>query len=375
MVNLKAMLQQLSLSGCQRYLFIFLLLMTPVLQQAASAAVINEADNRYVLGRGFHLYDNKLVLGGYTNIQFSDFDNEDARLDLRSVSLLVNWQMHPRWQLFSELELVDTLTIQSGDLNADDASLDIERLYLEYAALPNLNIRFGKFLTPVGRWNQIHAAPLVWTVSRPLVSGLPFSRHTTGLSINGVFQSDKSGLDYIFYLDDSEAFDPDGDESFFEGKGSPDGSLLQSNAFENAVGAYFSYKHWRSNLELGFSLVNFRMREIEDRKNLIGVNAFWTLNRVELSSEAIYRFSEDESGDTETGAFVQAVLPIWNQLFGVIRYEKFRVERLDTSSSNTSIGLAYRPKPPVIYKLEYREGDDNLQLSTDGVLASFAVLF
>ena len=68
-------------------------------------------------------------------------------------------------------------------------------------------------------------------------------------------------------------------------------------------------------------------------------------------------------------------MPIWKQLYGIARYEKFRIDRLDATNTNTSIALAFRPKPPIIYKLEYREGVDNIQLTTDGILASFAVLF
>lgn len=369
------MLQLMTFTGYRLiHEFMFLVLVACTFPLQALATEINTVDSKYQLGRGLHLHDNKLILGGYTNLQFSKLDNEKSRIDLRSLSLIVNWQIYPRWQLFSELELVDALTITSDEITTDDAALDVERLYIEYAALPDLNLRFGKFLTPIGRWNQIHAAPLVWTVSRPLVSTLPFSRHTTGLSMNGYFESVAGGLDYIVYLDDSEALDPDGDESFFLGPDSPEDALIKSNAFNNAVGAFISYRHWHSNLELGLSLANFSMRDAEVRKNLIGFNFLWSKNRFELSSEAVYRYSSEEN-DKEWGGFLQAVLPVWRQLYAVARYEKFYIETIDASTRNTSIGLAYRPTPPIVYKLEYREGVDNIQFSADGLLASFAVLF
>jgi hypothetical protein len=39
------------------------------------------------------------------------------------------------------------------------------------------------------------------------------------------------------------------------------------------------------------------------------------------------------------------------------------------------IGVAYRPLPPVVWKLEYRLGAHNENLAPDGLAASFAVLF
>jgi hypothetical protein len=192
--------------------------------------------------------------------------------------------------------------------------------------------------------------------------------------MNGYFQSGSGGTDYILYLDDSEALDPDGDDSFFIGPESPEDALIKSNAFNNAIGAYFSFKHWRSNLELGLSLVNFSTRDVEGRDSLVGLNFFWTRNRIELSSEAVYRYNS-RNNDIQRGGFVQLVLPLWQQLYAVARFEKFDIESIDATTRNTSIGLAYRPSPPVVYKLEYREGEDDIQFSADGLLASFAVLF
>ncbi len=64
-------------------------------------------------------------------------------------------------------------------------AIELERLYADVYLAPAATLRLGKFLTPIGRWNLIHADPLMWTTSRPLVTFQPFATDTTGGMLYG----------------------------------------------------------------------------------------------------------------------------------------------------------------------------------------------
>jgi len=324
----------------------------------------------YQLGHGLAFPAAHLRLGGYTSLRYRNMDREQARFDVRDLSLFATWNPTPRWQLFTELEAGEALTIARTSVNTAEAEFDVERLYADYLARPWLNLRVGKFLTPVGRWNLIHADPLVWTVSRPLVSSTPFARHAAGLAALGTVRLAGGDLEYQVYLDDSKILDPDRRETSFEGASTP-GNF---NAFDNAAGLQLRY-HWPDDrIELAASYSNFRMRGQRERKQIFGLDGRLSWQGLELSSEAVYRHSQGRGETHEWGAFVQGVLPLFTQFHAIIRYEYFHGTAL-SGARLTSVGLAWRPQPPLVLKLELRDGAGNEPLVPDGLLASLAILF
>lgn len=46
-------------------------------------------------------------------------------------------------------------------------------------------------LSPVGEWNTIHAAPLIWTTTRPMTTYRSFPEYTSGLALNYLPQNGK----------------------------------------------------------------------------------------------------------------------------------------------------------------------------------------
>src|SRR5207244_8441115 len=117
-------------------------------------------------------------------------------------SLFFIWDPTKRLHLFSELDVVE-----QDEPSAPRRTFQTERLYGDLAALDWLNLRVGKFLTPVGRWNLIHARPLVWTTSRPLVTELPFDRFTTGAMLFGSRFPGTGTLTYSLYGQFTDQFD------------------------------------------------------------------------------------------------------------------------------------------------------------------------
>jgi hypothetical protein len=151
----------------------------------------------YTPGRGARLGDTNLTLGGYSNLNLTRDDGGPALLSLDDLSLFVIWDPHPRIHLFSELEFEDLVQVDDhGRGGTNNWSFNAERLFADVTLTDELSVRVGKFLTPVGRWNVIHAQPLVWTTTRPLATLLPFDPHTTGAMLSGWIAALGGGLSY-----------------------------------------------------------------------------------------------------------------------------------------------------------------------------------
>ncbi|MCC7411124.1 MAG: hypothetical protein IT495_05785 [Gammaproteobacteria bacterium] len=339
---------------------------------AAGAQTDGDAGASPAPERGRFLFDRRLQLGGYLTLRFRDLDGEQARFDLRDASLFVNWKPAERWLVFSELELENAITVDDDrGVDVGDAEAALERLYVEYGARSWLNLRAGKFLTPVGRWNQLHADPLVWTVSRPLVTTLAFANQATGVAAHGVIPvQGGNSIDYIIYVDDSQALDPAAE------KGATEDIALPgfSNVFDNAAGAQLRYHFWGDQAELGISYANVDIRDRRERNHLTGVDGRVRWHGAEFTSELVYRASEGRE-ESEWGAYAQVVVPVVDHVFGVFRYERYDGSRSYTRVRVATLGLAWRPRSPLVFKLEYRTGDDNERVAPSGVLASFGIMF
>ncbi|MEE9396739.1 MAG: hypothetical protein V3V31_06965 [Methylococcales bacterium] len=340
---------------------LFWLLAVASFYNFAEAVDFESANKPYRLGRGYTFNALNLTIGGYLSIDYELFENQTGRAKLDDLSLFLAWKPSRRLRFFSELELEDTFTLEGSSFHNHGSHFSVERLYADVLLNGQTTLRIGKFLTPVGRWNVIHASPLVWTTERPLVtSTVAFPAHASGLMLRGTVEVDEYDLDYEVYLDDTKDLDPKVD---------------REATFQNAVGGHLNL-NLSEQLQLGASYVNFRARDhlASERFNLVGVDFLWTKNRIELSGELIYRLGGKHDND-EKGLYAQAVIPVWKQIYSVTRYEYYDQGDAENELHLGIAGLAYRPSPPVVFKLEYRFGHHNQNLAPSGLLASFAVLF
>ncbi|NGY05978.1 porin [Solimonas terrae] len=314
---------------------------------------------------GYPLGDSGFNLGGYAAAEAADYIGGDPAATLRGVSLLLSWQSDSRWSFFSELEGENLVKLNASDLGHDYGSdhtraLALERLYVDYAWSDALQFRIGKFLTPIGRWNVIHAAPLTWTSSRPLITESTFPTNATGAMAHGVVPLAGHALEWSAYASPGQELLPE------EG----------SDPFKEAYGLRLDYEVG-GGLQLGASLVEFEQKhEHGEHKTLYGIDFLWQYRRFELSGEWAYRVRVHQGDDAdEFGSYVQAVMPLIGTLYGVARYETF-----NTSNSGPGLnlylgGLAWRFRPGWVGKLEYRIATDNGVDEPEGWLSSIAVLF
>lgn len=324
----------------------------------------------YVLGHGLALPAHDLVLSGYTSLHLDDLEQAGARFDLRDLSLFATWSPQPRWQVFAELEGENLVTVDGDGVSAHDTEIELERLYVDYAATPGTNLRVGRYLTPFGHWNLVHAEPLVWTATRPLSTVIAIPDHAVGAQVHGSLERGGNSLDYSLWLDDSEALDPKHGDASFEELTLPG----LSNNFDHGVGLQVRYHFLDERAALGASYAAVAIDRLSGTRHLFGLDGAWRWRRFELSSELLYGDNGGTITRDDWGGFVQAVVPLRGALYGVGRLEYYSSGVLQDEVGRGSVGLAWRPLPAITYKLEYHDGS-NRRLLPDGWEMSCGILF
>jgi hypothetical protein len=301
-----------------------------------------------------------LKLGGYASVGIVDDHHAPSSAGIDDFSLFVHWESEGKLRLFSELDLENPISWEEEKgLTTQHSYLALERLYADYLYSEKLNFRAGKFLTPIGRWNVIHAAPLVWTTSRPLITERLFPTNATGAMVYGTVPALGTTLDYSFYTALAEDLRPN----------------PKLDPFEEAYGMHLSLPLSALG-EIGLSYANFEQKSsIGERKNLIGIDYFWTHARYEISFEGAYRLSENGSQSDEKGLYLQGVAPLSESWYAIGRYELYDQAGPAPALSLWLAGVAMRLSPAMILKAEYSHAVNNRIRAPEGLFASFAILF
>jgi hypothetical protein len=317
------------------------------------------SDVDYRLGEGLKLGNTGISLGGYATASYQDAPNTASRIALDDLSLFIWWQGDGRWKFFTEIDLENFLASNSAGQEGEDDYLAIERLYLDYDLSDMATIRLGKFLTPIGRWNLIHAAPLVWTTSRPLTTSRPFPTNVTGLMLYGTLPVESYGVDYMLYASQGDEIRPN--------------PIL--DPFYDVFGAHVVLP-FSSEGQIGVSFANFEQENSQDEnKRLLGLDFFWSHKRYEFSSEAVYRVSDKGSLWDEKGIFGQLVVPLSEKAYAVGRYEYFHPALETQATQLFTAGLNYRYTPAVVLKAEWVGSKNNDIGAPEGFLTSINILF
>lgn len=335
---------------------------TAVLLPILLIAIAARADDGATVDHqpGWQLPGTGLRFGGYASASLQHDRRKPANASANDLSLFTWWEGDSPFKFFSELDLEDGVTWDAGrGLTTRHAYLALERLYADYAYSDKVNVRAGKFLTPIGRWNTIHADPLVWTTSRPLITERSFPTNATGAMLHGSVPAFGKTVDYSVYTALGDDWRPD----------------PKLDPFSEAYGFHLSTPLSGVG-EIGVSYVNFEQRRaIGERRNLVGVDYFRGFDRYELSAEAIYRFSDEGDVASEKGFFVQGVAPLSQRLYWVGRYEWFDPAGPIGPMRLGVLGLAYKLSPAVILKAEVSHASHNRIGAQEGVFTSFAILF
>ncbi|MFI5396094.1 MAG: hypothetical protein ACHQ9S_11220 [Candidatus Binatia bacterium] len=310
----------------------------------------------YTPGRGLHVGDTGFTLGGYSNVNLLRDEGHRAALKLDDLSFFVIWDLTPRFHLFSELEFEDLVAVDDhGQGGTNNHVFIVERLHGDVNLSDQINIRLGKFLTPVGRWNVIHAQPLVWTTSRPLATLLPFDPHITGAMLFGSLFADANSVTYSLFGQFVNQLD----------------SHPEPQQADRSGGARLEYAGSRA-WSIGSSYLSFSSNG--HWQHLGGLDALAQRGPVQLMGEAVVEAAPAGLG-TQWGFYLQGVAEVLSNFYLVGRFEHF-AQRQPRQAANLVIpGFAYRPAPYLLLKAEYLIADHPVEESPPGFKFSFAFLF
>ncbi len=312
----------------------------------------------YHPGRGLRLGDTRITIGGFASAEAARFEGGDSSGGLEGANFFLFFDPLPFVHAFSELETGQLVGAQTGQEGVKThLALGVERAYGDFGASDAAILRFGKFLTPVGRWNTILAEPLTWTTSTPLIVEDVFDEATTGAMLWGSAFPTGGALSYSLYGAFLNPLDPDPDAPPAKHTG---GARLDWTSLNGwSVGAsYFASQSpsgaWH---QLG------------------GVDGLWRPNaRVELSGESVFGQGSREDGAL-WGLYAQAVVETVDTLYAVGRYERFDPPDDGRSVDLFDLGLTWVPVYYLRLKADYSVVDHTDEFTTPGFQASFSILF
>lgn len=332
----------------------------------------------YEFGRGLRLGDSGFTLGGYATAELRKPHGEAAKLKSSHASAFLWWEGQGQLKAFAELDLLNATERPRTADDDTDRRISLERLYIDFAASDALTLRAGKFLTPIGRWNAVHADPLVWTTTAPLVARSQFPHNLTGLMGSGQLQV----LAWSLYASNGDEWRRDRwEDSFSRVFG---GRLVWSTV---------------ADLQIGASAARYEQaRSRGDRRQLIGLDLFWARRGWELSAEWLRTTADKptllpQPHDGERigpladevrfgvpslsnwASFAQGVAPLGRNWFAVARLEWNRDPGAGGLLRQQVLGLTWRPNPGLSLKLEWLHLDLGRPGPASGFVASTSVLF
>jgi hypothetical protein len=311
----------------------------------------------YRPARGMRFGNTGLQIGGFTTVEFDRAEHQPVQLDWDSFNFLILYEPIERFRIFSEIEIGSLFSFEEGGSADFSASLNTERLFGEISLSDGFNLRFGKFQTPIGRWNLVPAEPFVWTASTPLSLDTAFDEHQTGVSLQGTFFPSAGALDYWIYGQVMDPLDP---------------SDTPVPA-DRSVGGRLQLTRPRREWSIGSSLLASDRNG--DWSTLVGLDAELHAGPFELLTEAVYQGGKIPDRDIAS-VFVQGRLQFLRGFHLITRYEFF--DRLGAGHGPVHIGdlgFAWQPFDWLILKATYRVSDRETDEVRRGLSSSLSVVF
>ncbi len=311
----------------------------------------------YRNARGVRFGNTGLNVGGFSTAELAREEGEPLEVALDSVNLLVLFEPIHSFRTFAELEIGDLFSYEEGGGTDSHPDLHVERLYGELSLDDPINIRFGKFQTPIGRWNLVPAEPFVWTATDPVVVETAFDEHQTGLMLGGTSFPLEGALEYWLY---GQVMDP----------------LSPSTTpppTDRSVGGRLQYTRSIEGWSVGSSFL------ASDRNGewsyLGGLDTEIQVGPFELLGEFTYQEGAIRDRDI-LDLWLQGRLEVVPDVSLVARFERF--DRIGSKTRDAVIGdlgMAWQPAPWLIMKAGYRLSDRQTSDVRRGFFSSISVIF
>ncbi|TAN63406.1 hypothetical protein EPN18_02510 [bacterium] len=172
--------------------------------------------------QGYSTISKLVDVSGYADaeLNFTNQTGEVSRFRIRHLSLFFSKDIEKEWKFFSEIEYQDAPLIEANPktdtVNRAQGLIFVEQMYIQYRPVIDLDLRFGRFLTPVGIWSFYRYPPYVPTQTYPLFYKVVFPEVSDGIQLRKSFAAFKSIIDTHLYVSNGAGTPGYGDRN--EGK-------------------------------------------------------------------------------------------------------------------------------------------------------------
>ena len=318
--------------------------------------------------------------------------SQNAQADVRRFVLGYQHRFDDKTKVVTELEVEHSVSSAS-----DPGEVEVEQAYIERQLTPNLAMRAGLFLMPVGLLNENHEPTAFYGVERNFVETaiIPSTWREGGVQLVGNFDNGltvQGGVTTSFDLNKWDA-------TSTEGKESPLGSIHQELALAKSHDlALFGALNWRGipGLLIGGSLFTGQATQAQAvakaRVTLWDVHARWTPGRWDFSTvytrAGISNTAELNAAlvgnptlipKTFDGFYVQGAYKLWSHedyaLSPFARWEQFNTAKsyADLGPGLTpdaaraervvTVGANFQFSPNVVLKADYQRFRENTDLN------------
>lgn len=316
----------------------------------------------YVVGGGLRLGRTGLNVGGFTTLEIDKVEGEAGVLELDSLNFLFLWEPVEFFRVFAEVEVGGLLTHDTGSgETSTDVETTFERLYADFTRNDAVNLRVGKFQTPIGIWNLVPAEPFTWTANEPILVEDAFEEHQTGAAFFGTAYPGSNVLEYWVYGQFMGPLDPSEDPV----------------PSDRSVGTRLRYGGALEDWSVGAS---FLASEVDGRWTWLGgLDGSWHRGPLELQAEwNVVRGDIPERN--LWGVYVQGAYDLGHhvdflrRLYLVGRYEHFNPSQ-GRSANIVNLGLTWRPARFLVIKANYQLSDRETERVDRGLFSSISILF
>lgn len=316
----------------------------------------NLLSEEYQLGQGYKIAD-ELHVGGYFSVDYGKSDTQD-RVRLDDVAILAYGDLTPKFSYLIELEAAPFYIKDfQNNTSTTNTTFHYERAYLNYTFSDKLNVRVGKFITPIGYWNLEPINVLRDTTSNPLYSRFVFPKFVSGVNLFGYLNENET-LTYNLFGQATEDLDP----NYINIKN----DLFVGGSLEYTFADYYS---------VGGSVGYFEPKTPRTHTQLFQVNAKYDNYPFLVQTEWAYTNIDESATNTQAhqlGGYVQGMYNFNYQHAVISRYEYYK-DTLEGEKEHIGlIGYSYRPQYAISIKAEYQINSDS---NKNIAYISFSVLF
>lgn len=347
-------------------------------------------------------------IGGYGEMVYNNFakDRDDGvaagktdQFDFLRAIVYVGYKFNEKWLFNSEIEFEHASTGKAGEVS-------VEFAYVDYLYRPEFGLRFGVLLLPMGLINELHEPTVFMGVGRPDIERviIPTTWRENGAGVFG----NAGILSYRSYI--VNGLKGSGFSSGGLRGGRQSGSKAQANHFAwtgrldvtprpgilfgGSVYAGFSAQ----NLTLNNQELNVSTRIYEGHADIRYQGVWFSLlgARADVGDVAelnqVSGFTGNASvGETLQGYYVQAGYDLLTRtpysaqsLMPYLRYESFNTQDAVPAGfsknpandvQSLTVGLAYYPESRVVFKLDYKNVDNDADTGVNQFNAAVGYIF